>query len=162
VRTSTFQGDNIDQFSGATPEDGGVKSWETIETTYDEGGTVAFKTVVYDNGSTAQTTYEDGARSLLLQEDQEDVFIWKAIVTEYDADGKVSMKRTAYDNEDETVWLYAEQALQTRIEVDRDGSDPWGARLTEYQSGETSVTLFDDVSDLPDPFLDYFGSVATY
>ena len=148
VRSFTYQSDNIDQFTGETPADGGAFSWTEQTTYYDPDGVITERETLNDDGTVKVERFEDGERSALGLLDEEDAFDWNAQATLYE-NGEVSVKATQWDNLDELYLIYEDQALAARLEHNADGTlelteyGPEGPIVTDYESREGLAPEYD-------------------
>lgn len=161
VRSNTTQLDNVDG-SGAPAPDGGAKSWQEIYTTFDSEGVISERETVFDNGVRKQDLFENGERTLIIEEDALDAKEWDFRFTEFDSGGNREFVGTVFDNGDQSVKLFIEGTLEAFLELDSDGLDDagnpsWGARLTEYDGGQAETTLYADPFDLPSEYLEFLN-----
>ncbi len=83
-------------------DNGGVASWERIETRYEVDGSIAEKFTILDNGIYKLENFEDGQRRRVEQFDNPEgsgnAKSWDRIETDFSADGTIEYKTTFYDN----------------------------------------------------------------
>ena len=141
-----------------------VFDWDTIVFKYDEDGDVLEKTTAYDDGTTNMAIYQDNVLAGRIVLDAQDgsggVHDWNAKMFAYAPDGSVMISATEYDDGDELFIIYAEGEKQTSIGVDNDDSDPWLMHVTEYGGVAPVTTYYDNVADIPDPYLEYLGMMV--
>ncbi len=97
VRSQIFQYDNPNEAGD------GVKSWDRIEAYYDQNGNLTENATFYDNGIFRLTTYVEGQRASVIEEDNpnaagDGVKSWDRIETYFDQNGVKTEKATFYDN----------------------------------------------------------------
>lgn len=155
VRSSTAQLDNFVFNSDVPPADGGAKAWQEINTTFDENGVISNRETTFDNGVQRLEFFEDGNRLGIIEEDVLDFAGWDVRMTVYDTDGNVSQRAVSFDNADETYRLYEGGQLLGRLDLDGNDSNTWEARLTEYPADGPIVTTYDNMFDVPEPYLDF-------
>ena len=96
---------------GPFGEPSDARIWETIETRYDEAGTIESRYEVRDDGVQIYTEYENGVRRLQEQSDfgdfgeTSDARIWETLEFRYDQDGKLENR---YEVRDNGVQIYKE------------------------------------------------------
>ena len=84
-------------------EGGGAKSWDRIDTYYDETGAIAARLTVFDNGIEREELFENGVRSKTSQidtptEEGGGVKPWERIDTYFDETGTIEARVIFYDN----------------------------------------------------------------
>jgi len=138
-RTSTFDYDN--------PNDAGtgIKSWDRVETYYDQAGAVSKQATFYDNGLLRVTSYQDGQRASVVQRDNPDeagsgVKAWDRIETYFDATGQKSERATFYDNGIIKVQQYTEGQLTQLLQYGEADAASWDRIETTFSRSAGSVT----------------------
>jgi len=120
MREDTFaNGQRVKTLQRDQSEEGGAKAWTTVETQYDPDGTLTARTTQYDNGTSREETFDGGLRSVVTQNDVENVFSWTEITTQYTAtSGQLSQRSTRYDDGMERVDFYDSGTLSVVTKVD--------------------------------------------
>jgi hypothetical protein len=165
VRSSVTQHD--------TSEDGSAKTWEAIYTSYDEGGDLAQRDTVYDNGLVKLEEFSDGVRSSTTQHDTSEdgsAAKWEQINITYNAEGGLSGRDTVYDDgtvklEEFSSEIFAEgskgnsiRSQTVQLDASEDGSaKSWqeittqydlegklASRSTSYDNGTVKFEEFDE------------------
>lgn len=159
VRSSLMQFDSQDG--------SGTKSWDSIESYYDEAGLIAARVTTYDNGIVKESTFENGIRAKVVQFDNPDndsggVKNWSSVESYYDQSGKIEAKITFFDNGvvKEELFENGERAKITQIDNPQEGGpgvkswdtiesyyDETGvieARITNWDNGVLREELFED------------------
>ncbi len=82
---------------------GGVKSWDTIESLYGPDGSLATRLTNYDNGVFRYELFENGVRSQSVQYDNpqslgDGAKSWDSITSYYDPAGDMAARVTVFDN----------------------------------------------------------------
>ena len=153
VRTRIVQSDN--------PEggDGGVKSWDTIESYYRLDGTIEARIVRQDDGRISETTYsETGKRVEVFEQDgiygEGGAFDWNTKARVYDENGDLALSVVSYDNGDGLANEYVAGTRFRKLELDADGSEAWVGRVTHFDSeGQVaSQDIYLTYEELPEDF----------
>lgn len=137
-----------------------ARTWDSIAVTYDENGAISQRVTDRDNGIRREELFEGGERYGIIEEDVFDFVNWDVKMTLYDADGNVEQRATLFDNNDEAYRIYEDGVLQALIQSDGNDSHSWGARLIEYTPDGPVTTVYDNVYDLPEPYIDFFAMAA--
>ena len=102
-----------------TGPEGGAKSWDRIETYFDENGVRAGQIRVDDDGVVSSRDYEDGTLRYLLQEDTDAAeHSWDRIETYYDENGNKAGQIQVDDNGVVTSRDYDEGTLRYMLQED--------------------------------------------
>ena len=137
-RTSTFDYDN--------PNDAGtgIKSWDRIETYYDQAGAVSERATYNDNGVLRVDSYTNGVRSQVFQfdnpnEENGGVKSWDRIEAYYDEGGNLSESATFYDNGIVRVTSYQAGQRASIVQLDNPNEVDSGVKVWDRIE-----TYFDD------------------
>lgn len=165
-RIETFQGGlRVQTVQTDNSVDGTAKSWQSITTSFDQNGVIAERTALSDSGITRTDSYFNGQRFLtqFVDDPTADAALWDMIVTGYNADGSKAGTEVTYDTGDRTITVFQEGGVRDYIvEEDRDGSDSWAVRVKEFDAAGQNmvVTTYDDLIDVPEPYIDALGYVS--
>ena len=132
VRSQIFQYDNPNEAGD------GVKSWDRIEAYYDQNGNLTENATFYDNGIFRLTTYVEGQRTSVIQEDNpnaagDGVKSWDRIEPYFDQNCVKSEQATFYDNGILKVQSYTDGQL-TGVQQSDEGD------VASWDTIETLIT----------------------
>jgi len=148
--------------------EGGVKTWDGIETFYGPDGSVAGRVTMFDNGVIKEESFQSGIRSQVAHYDSPQFAgiagakPWDSIVAYYDAAGQMAGRITTLDNgivREESfangVRVHLRQTdtapgdagagvkLWDTIDTYYDANGDMAARLTQYDTGIVREEEFD-------------------
>ena len=101
-----------------------ARSWERIETGFDDAGVISYKLQVNDNGVQQFTEYEDGVRRTFAQIDEgpqgevSDVKPWQSIEIQYNALGEIELRYQVNDNGVQLITEYENGVRRAYTQID--------------------------------------------
>ena len=163
VRSKTIQMDNPQDPNGA-----GVKSWDVIETYYDQEGQIEARITQYDNGIFKEESFEAGVRTYVRQMDNPQDLEgngaknWDTIETYYDASGQIEARLINYDDGRVRQDSF-ENGVRTATEIQDgayeggEGNYAWTAMNMYYDENGAlahKFTVYDDGRVRQDDYID--------
>lgn len=108
--------------------------WTSSFETYDIDAKRVSRTVVYDNGLVAETSYEDGVRTSVTTTDEDDLFNWASTLDIYDANGDRTSQTKILDNGLNTETSYENGVKVTVSKTDASDSYTWENTTDTYDA----------------------------
>lgn len=152
---------NETPFRTVTRTDGEANAfaWNTIETTYDAGGILSSRVVIFDNGVERYDEFEDGVRTSSTRVDNPNaddfgVMSWESIQVNFDLEGNRISRSIQYDDRTslQTTYENGVRVQQTQIDPAIDGT---GARNWEFID-----SYFDENGDLEERVILYDNGLS--
>lgn len=108
--------------------------FETRERLYDAAGNVAAETVLFDDGTVTDYTYENGHLRRKFEQDHDNTQSWQSYETRYDAQGRVALEVVVQDSGLRVTRTYSEGTLTERFEEDLTNQDFYITRKRFYDA----------------------------
>lgn len=161
LRVYTLQRDDSEQ--------GAAKTWEQIDTYYDDNGELAGRITAYDNGVQREEQFDAGQRVTMTETDASfdgEAKNWERVDTYYDEDGAPAGKYIVYDNGTVSETSYVEGVRSQMVQSDNsEGGEAaaWSQIETYYDETGAKAerfTVYDDGTTKQDSFINGVRSVT--
>lgn len=158
LRVDTFQdGVRLRAFQ-TDPDDVNLVDWTTRDVTYDANGTALTRLTRYDDGTDRLETFQDGAKTTVVQEDLTlSAHLWSVVEAFFDSLGRLKARDLTFDDGVIRFDTFSAGVRQkTALDDDADQFDwksiqylydPDGVVTSRQQvddSGDLTLILFDD------------------
>lgn len=124
-----------------------TRSWEQYTDTFDSDGIRIARDMIFDDGRTVETTYDDGLRVTQISIDVDDQKVWDMINQTFDENGKVASKTTTYDDGRVTQNTYVDGTRATTVSQDLDDAKRWTENRKIFEDNgdiQYGITVYDD------------------
>ena len=128
--------------------------WDSITTETAADGTILTQSTVFDSGIIQDDLYEGGKLFASIEQDTFDFTDWVVRQTLYDENGEIALQASLQDDGDEIYNIYVGGDLFASLLLDVNESETWEVSLTEQGPNGPQTTYYDNMYNVPEPYLD--------